>query len=74
MGLTGSQKPNGSWRVSLWVSVSQTQNHGPVLHLPAVSLCRHGFVLSGTKPGAIPHRKVEKFNSNQLKSVGSQRW
>lgn len=43
MGLTGSQKPNGSWRVSLWVSVSQTQNHGPVLHLPAVSLCRHGF-------------------------------
>lgn len=43
MGSTGSQKANGSWRVSLWVSVSQTQNHGPLLHLPALSLCRHDF-------------------------------
>lgn len=43
MGLTGSQEANGSWSVSMWVSVSQTQNRGPVLHVTAVSLCRHDF-------------------------------
>lgn len=72
MDLTGSQRANGSWRARLWVSVSQTQTHGPVLHLPAASADMI-FILSGSKPREIPDRKAERFNSNQLKSVGSQR-